>query len=251
MSIDTTATLKTITRSRRDCWRRGNEAIQKENWDYAIQMYFTAVKLLSRQSHLPAVAAVCRVQEVQQQRHRRYDGRRCVRWVRRGRSRSAGCRRTGPALDVAAEEGLQVNPWDLGFNTDVGDAAKALGYPEVAMFAYEEVLKKDPGNKEVNKSLALVLEERGEYKRASDCWRRILKQEPTNGEARSKITALDTKGVMDRGGYEGADSTRGVMAARTKSPAVWGETARGGRETRRWPIWNARCAKIRRTKTTC
>ena len=28
-----------------DCWRRGNEAIAKENWDYAIQMYKTSVNL--------------------------------------------------------------------------------------------------------------------------------------------------------------------------------------------------------------
>ncbi len=28
-----------------DCWRRGNEAMPKENWDYAIQMYKTSVEL--------------------------------------------------------------------------------------------------------------------------------------------------------------------------------------------------------------
>lgn len=27
-----------------DCWRRGNEAMQKENWDYAIQMFHQCVR---------------------------------------------------------------------------------------------------------------------------------------------------------------------------------------------------------------
>ena len=209
-----------------DCWRRGNEAVQKENWDYAIQMYFTAVKL--RPDNLTYR------QSLRFAEYKKYNGNGTGASMASMRSMGSKgkvkkCRmsKDWPGVDVAAEEGLQVNPWDLGFNTDVGDAAKTLGFAEVAIFAYEEVLKKDPGNKDVNKSLALVLEERGEYKRAADCWRRILKQEPTNGEARSKITGLDTKGVMDRGGYEGADSTRGVMAAHEVARRLGGDNKGG------------------------
>src|SRR5262245_57386676 len=29
-----------------ECWRKGNEALPKENWDYAIQMYFTSAKVV-------------------------------------------------------------------------------------------------------------------------------------------------------------------------------------------------------------
>jgi tetratricopeptide (TPR) repeat protein len=108
-----------------------------------------------------------------------------------------------------------------------GGRRGAREFPEVAIFCYEEALKRDPGNKDINKSLAVVLEERGEYKRAADCWRRILKLEPTNGEARSKITALDTKGVMDRGGYEGAESTTGVMAAHEVARRMGGDKSGG------------------------
>ena len=77
----------------------------------------------------------------------------------------------------------------------------------------KEALKVDPGNVALNRSLALVLEERSEYTEAVECWKRVLKVDPHNGEARSKMTALDAKSVMDRGGYEGAQSTQNVMAA--------------------------------------
>jgi tetratricopeptide (TPR) repeat protein len=115
-------------------------------------------------------------------------------------------------LNEEAEEGLKVNPWDIQLGTDVGDSCRQLGFQECAIFAYEEVIKVEKTNVEVNKSLAALLEERGEYQRAIECWQRILKVDPTNGEARSKITSLGAKSVLDRGGYEGADSTRGVMA---------------------------------------
>ena len=205
-----------------DCWRRGNEAIQKENWDYAIQMYLTAVKL--RPENLTYR------QSLRFAEYKKYGNNgtgAAMAGMRtmgsKTKTKKARMTKDWAGLDLAAEEGLQVNPWDVSFNQDVGDAAKAREFPEVAIFCYEEALKREPGNKEINKSLAVVLEERGEYKRAADCWRRILKLEPTNGEARSKITALDTKGVMDRGGYEGAESTTGVMAAHEVARRLGGD----------------------------
>src|SRR4029077_980204 len=88
-----------------------------------------------------------------------------------------------------------------------------LGYQEVAKFAYEQSLKVDPTNLDANKRLPAIYEKREENNEAVRCWKQVLKAEPTSGEARSKITALDAKTVMDRGGYEGAESTRNVLAA--------------------------------------
>src|SRR4029077_980198 len=87
-----------------------------------------------------------------------------------------------------------------------------LGYQEVAKFAYEQSLKVDPTNLDANKRLPAIYEKREENNEAVRCWKQVLKAEPTSSEARSKITALDAKTVMDRGGYEGAESTRNVMA---------------------------------------
>ena len=33
-----------------DCWRRGTEAMQKQNWDYSIQMFLTCASI--KPSHL-------------------------------------------------------------------------------------------------------------------------------------------------------------------------------------------------------
>ncbi|MGQ0637546.1 MAG: tetratricopeptide repeat protein [Planctomycetaceae bacterium] len=192
-----------------DCWRRGNEAIPKENWDYAVQMYATSAKLVPDN--------LTYRQSLRFTEYKKYDGNKTgakmasVRLVGvRGRVKKARLSKNWKDLDQAAEEGLQVNPWDAQLNTDVGDACKQLGYQEVAIFAYRQALEVEPQNKDVNRSLAELLEERGEYAEGVKCWQRILKAEPTSGEARSKITQLDAKSVMDRGGYEGAQSTRNV-----------------------------------------
>ena len=195
-----------------DCWRRGNEALPKENWDYAIQMYGQSVKLVPDN--------LTYRHSLRFTEYKKYDmnmkgaamsGMKLM--GPRGRIKKCRMSKDWKGVAAAAEDGLAVNPWDPQLGADLGDALKELGYQEVAKFAYEESLKVDKDNIDVNRSLALVYEERSQYPEAVKCWQRILKVEPTNGEARSKITALDAKTVMDRGGYEGAESTRNVMAA--------------------------------------
>jgi tetratricopeptide (TPR) repeat protein len=195
-----------------DCWRRGNEAIPKENWDYAIQMYSTSVKM--RPDNLAYR------QSLRGTEYKKYDDNKTgarmagVKLMTvKGKTKKCRMSKDWAGLAEACEEGLTVNPWDVHLGTDLGDALKELGYQEVAKFAYQEVLKVDQANVAVNRSLALILEERSEYNEAIKCWKAIMKVDPQNGEARSKITSLDAKSVMDRGGYEGAESTQNVMAA--------------------------------------
>lgn len=192
-----------------DCWRRGNEALPKENWDYAIQMYLTGVKLVP--GNLTYRHSL-RGTEMSKYGGNGTGAKMAGMKLMGTKTKISRARlsKDWKTLDQAAEEGLQVNPWDSQLNADLGDACANLGYVDVAIFGYETSLKSDPGNKEINKKLAALLEDKGEYKRAIDCWQRILKMDPASGEARSKITQLDARTVMDRGGYEGAESTRNV-----------------------------------------
>jgi tetratricopeptide (TPR) repeat protein len=206
-----------------DCWKRGNEAVPKENWDYAIQMYSTSVKfepdnLMFRQS--------LRFTEYKKYGDNRTGAKMAGMRLMGVRGRIKKCRmgKDWKGVAEAAEEGLTVNPWDAQLNADLGDACVQLGFQEVAVFSYTESLKIEPTNVAVNKALGLLLEERGEYSKAAECWERILKVDPNNGEARSKITGLHTQKVLDRGGYEGAGSTRdvskGVVAGSVKGKAA-------------------------------
>src|SRR5215471_17180451 len=163
-----------------DCWRRGNEALPKENWDYAIQMYGTSVKLVPDN--------LTYRHSLRFTEYRKYDnngsGARMASMklmTVRGKTKKCRMSKNWAGLDQACEEGLTVNPWDVQLGTDLGDALKELGYKEVAKFAYEQVVSVDPTNVAVNRSLAVIYEERSEYSEAIKCWKRILNVDPTSG----------------------------------------------------------------------
>jgi len=195
----------------RRCWVRGNEAIPKENWDYAIQMYGQAAKMVPNNLTFR--------QSLRFTEYKKYDNNKkgaAMAGMKlmgpKGRIKKCRMSKNWAGVADAAEDGLAINPWDAQLNADLGDALKELGHIDTAIFSYQQSIEADKLNIAVNKTLAALLEDRGEYKAAIDCWKRILQADPHSGEARSKITSLDARTVMDRGGYEGAESTRGVMA---------------------------------------
>ena len=193
-----------------DCWRKGNEAIPKENWDYAIDMYGKAVQIApANLTYRQSLRATERKKYKDNGTGASMAGMRLM--TTRGKVKKAQMSKDWKGLADAAEEGLQVNPWDLQLNAALGDACKELNYDDVAIFCYEEVLKLDPMNVAVNKSLGEILERRGEYDRAVQCWERVVKAEPLNGHARSQVQRISTSKVIDRGGYDSASSTREVM----------------------------------------
>src|SRR3990172_7551839 len=115
------------------CFKKGNEATLKENWDYAIDMFTKAVRFVPEN--------VLYRQTLRGVEGRKYKNNKTG-------ARMAGLRLTGirtrigrakmksdwAAIDVAAEKGLALNPWEPQLNADLGEACQNLGYAEVAVF---------------------------------------------------------------------------------------------------------------------
>jgi tetratricopeptide (TPR) repeat protein len=193
------------------CWKTGTEALAKQNWDYAIDMFGRAIlqvpdNLLYRQSYR---GAICK-KFGDNKTGARMAGAKLM--GTRTRIKKARLQSKWDQVDQEATKGLTVNPWDPSLNAEVGEACTNLGYAEVAQFFYEKALDGDPDNKEYNRQLALLLEERGNYARAIDCWSKIYKQDPLHSEARSKMTQLQAKTMME-GGYDTAKSTQEVRSS--------------------------------------
>ena len=194
-----------------DCWKKGTQAVERLNWDYAIEMYSKAVamvpdNLLYRQS-------------VRGAERKKYDdngsGARMARVKLvgiRGRIKKSRLQKNWAAVDRAAEDGLKINPWDAHLLADVADACRHREFIEVAVDSYRHAVLQDKKNKTFNRALAELLEQRGDYTEAAKIWEWIARLDPSDGEARSKALQVQAESVLDRGGYEGADDTRGVMA---------------------------------------
>lgn len=195
-----------------DCWRRATEALSREQYDYAVDMFFSAMtmvpdNLLYRQSLRGAERKLygdngsgARMSKIKLMKPRT-------------QIKTARMKKDWKTADLAAENALKINPWDAGLNATVGEACKNLGFSEVALFGYELAIKAEPENKEYNREYAQLQEERGNYQEALAAWRRILKIDDNDHEARSKLTQLEANSMMSRSGYDDAKSTRDVKTA--------------------------------------
>jgi len=195
-----------------DCWKRGSEAAAKQDWDFAIQMYGQAVAFVADNL---AFRQTLRSAEQKKYGDNKSGAKMATMKLLpvRARIKKAAGKAEWDAVDKAAEEGLAINPWDARINSSLGEACRQRGYTDVAIFCYQMAAAGDPDKKDHWQTLAGLEEERGNYQEAATCWKRIQKLDPLDGEARSKLSALDATQTMDRGGYEKAENTREMKTA--------------------------------------
>lgn len=207
---DESMSSETRARLAGDCFKRGTEAMGKKNWDYAISMYRQAAGLVPNNLLFRQTLRGC--EEKKYGDNGKGASMASMRLMTvHGRLKKAHYSKDWQSIDQAAEDGLAINPWDSSLNAALGEAAKNLGWSEVGVFAYERAVRGDRLNKDYNRSLAELLEERGEFERAIECWKRVLEADKLDSQARTKIMQLEAKHTLVRGGYQDADSTRELM----------------------------------------
>ena len=126
------------------CWKHGSEALAKQNWDLAIQMFIQAAK--------EDPANLFYRQNLRGAEKKKYgdNGKGAGMSGLKLRSpkssvKKAKSKKNWDEMDVAAEEGLRINPWDVDLNTAVAEAAAEREYYQVAKFAYNEAPAAGPG----------------------------------------------------------------------------------------------------------
>ena len=194
-----------------DCFNRATQAMAKQNWDYAVEMFITCVKmvpdnLMYRQS----------LRGCARKKYKDNKSGASMAFLKlsgiRSRIKKARSAKNWADMDTAAEEGLTVNPWDGQFNADLGEATAERGFLEIATFAYETATSPDcsPENKDFLTALAGAYEMRRNYTAAIATLDKVMKLDPLNGAVRSKIQALGADSTIHRGGYEDAKTTHEV-----------------------------------------
>jgi tetratricopeptide (TPR) repeat protein len=201
-----------------DCWKRGSEAMLKQNWDYAIDMFRQSIKmcpenLMYRQS----------LRGCEERKYNNNGSGASMSGMKLMGTRTSikklRFQKKWPDIEQAAEDGLAVNPWDPQLNADLGDALREQQFIEIATWAYERAVKGDENNKDYNRALGNLYEERGNFDNAVKCFERLVKLDPLDGVSRNKVTALQAKKVTVRGGYEDAENTQDVRASKMSRSA--------------------------------
>ena len=184
-----------------ECYKTGTQALAKSNFDYAVKMYSKSVELVPDNLLYRQV-----LRGAERQMYKNNGKGASMASMRmigiRAKTKKAKLQKSWRDLDQAAEEGLIINPWDVGFNAEIGEAASQLGYDEVAVFGYEKAAEMDPNNKDLLGSLALAYERRSRFTDAVTCWERVLQMEPLHVFARSKITQLNAQATIHQGDFD-------------------------------------------------
>lgn len=183
-----------------DCFKKGTEAMVKQNWDYAIEMFGQSVKfapdnLVYRQT----------LRGVERRKYPKGTGAKMAGMRLMGVKASikkARMTKNWANLDLSAEEGLTLVPWDAELNADMAEATANQGFNDVAVAGYKWAIETDPNNKVTLKALGALLEQKGEFLESLKYWERVFKLDPLDMEARSKITQLNASSVIDKGDFE-------------------------------------------------
>ncbi len=180
---------------------RANEVINTGNFDYGIQLLLNCCKL--DPANLIYRQALRRTEKAKYKNNLR-GSRLAFLTTSTTKARLKAAKGARDYLKVLehGEEVLVRNPWDVGTQMDMAEAAEALGLLDLAVWTLEQARQKNPKDATVNRALARLFEKRGNFSQAIMLWELVRKVDPQDIEAQHKAKDLAASDTIARGNYE-------------------------------------------------
>ena len=200
--------LNELPRDLRALFTKGNDALQRENFDYAIDLYN---QILAREPSQYEVRKALRT--AQMKKAGRGVGFFKKMWSSAGsqpmvaKGHMALSKNPGEALQIA-EQILNGDPNNSGAHKLVVEAASALELPRTAIMSLENLARNSPKDREVAIKFAHALADSGQTGRAEKILADLYRSFPTDNELAQALKDLSARKTMDEGGYDAlADGT--------------------------------------------
>jgi tetratricopeptide (TPR) repeat protein len=214
--------LNELTRELRGLFTRGTDALQRDNFDYAIEMFN---QVLTREPGLYACRKALRTAQLR----KAGGGGGLFKKVWHSASSSPmvakgeiAVRKSPAEALVIAEQILNSDPVNSGAHRLVVKAAKAMELPHTAVMSLEALHRNSPKDRETAIELANALAEIGEPKRGEAILTELYRANPTDNELGQALKNLSAQKTLDEGGYEaladGSGSYRDIL--KNKEEAV-------------------------------
>src|SRR5438552_4718582 len=192
-------------------FERANQVIATGNFDYGIQLLLTCCKLdpgnlIYRQT--------LRKTEKAKYNNNLRGSRLAFLTTSTTKTKLKAAKASRDYLRVleCGEEVLVRNPWDVGAQMNMAEAAEALGHLDLAVWTLEQARQRNPQDATVNRALARLYEKRGNFSQAILLWELVRKADPRDIEAQHKAKDLAASDTIARGNYD-AVLDRGEPAA--------------------------------------
>jgi tetratricopeptide (TPR) repeat protein len=195
----------------------GNDAALKQNFDYAIEMYKRACKIVP--DNLVYRQALRGIER------RKFNGDPSKVGMLVGaknqpllmRAKSAKSKGNHSHAIELCEDAFVNNPWDVGAARVAAEAAEQAGLLVLAQWFVETV---QTNTKDVDffKFSAHIHELNESWQKAISCWEHVKKLSPNDQEASRQINALSAAGTIKRAGLEDTLDKRAQAAAANAEP---------------------------------
>jgi tetratricopeptide (TPR) repeat protein len=204
-------------------FERARQVIATGNFDYGIQLLQTCSKI--DPANLIFRKALRHAQKAKHNNNLR-GSRMAVITNSAVKAKLKAARGKHPARVLElGEEILVRNPWDVGTQMDMAEAADALGLLDVGVWLLEQARQKDAKDAHLNRALARLYEKRGNYAHAIKLWELVRQADPSDVEAANKSKDLAASETIARGQYAAASGSKGDIdldsdaLGRTPAPA--------------------------------
>lgn len=181
-------------------FERANQVVASGNYDYGIRLLLSCCKL--------DPANLIYRQTLRRTEKAKYHNNLRGHWLAwltgwLGRAKVSTALRSAEYLKVLekGEEVLTRNPWDVGTQMAMAEAADNLGLLDLAIWTLEQARQKAPRGVGLNRALARLYEKRGNFTQAMALWQLIRKVKPDDGEADRKLKDLAASETISRGQY--------------------------------------------------
>jgi hypothetical protein len=179
-----------LVRTRDECTRRaaqsykaGVEAMEKQDWGLAGDMFAEAAKSSPDKLNFRQLLRNCTCKRYKDNKTGASSLTRMKLTGIRERVRTALADWNWRLADLLCEEGLAIDPWDVELNVALAEAARARGFLEIAKFSLCFALALAPRSREILVKLIQVLRELGAHDQADEVRRRLDRLEDEgNGE---------------------------------------------------------------------
>jgi tetratricopeptide (TPR) repeat protein len=216
--------LNELPRDLRMLFTKGSDALQRENLDYAIDLFN---QILAKEPGLYDCRKALRTAQMR----KAGKGGGFFKKMMSSASSSPMVAKGHMALGKDPAEALRIaeqilngDPQSSGAHKLVVEAATALGLPKTAVMSLEILAANSPKDRDVAIKYANALADSGETGRAEKVLADLYRLFPTDNELASALKDLSARKTLDEGGYDaladGSGSYRDILANKEEAVSL-------------------------------